>query len=62
MSDTEILDFIIERNIWVHPSGHGGWTASEREYIAWNQPSLRDAVHKLQAEILSGKPQDPDPL
>ena len=55
MTDTEILDAIIEHHIWVHPAGgfHTGWTACVEAgaNLAWNRPTLRQAIEEVVTQI-----------
>ena len=51
MTDTEVLDAIVKYQLWVRPSGIGGWTAlgrgtSTAHIFYFNAATPQDAVRE----------------
>ncbi len=62
MTDTEILDAIIEHKLWVHPTREypGGWAASGDNGFpfVYNKKTLREAIEMAVELVLQAKAEE----
>jgi hypothetical protein len=55
MNAEQVLAAMVTYGLWVHPSGHGGYTATagvaDGCSMAWNYPTIEKAVAEVVREI-----------